>query len=61
METKKKAFDAVVASRQWREGTSCKLDAMSREQRLIYLKAVGEHCRAEIRARRETPAAVASL
>jgi hypothetical protein len=34
MATPPKAFDAVHASRQWRETTSRKLDAMSREERL---------------------------
>lgn len=31
-----KAFDAVAASRQWRETTSRKLDAMSRAERLAH-------------------------
>jgi hypothetical protein len=60
METKQKTFDAVAASRQWREATSRKLDALSREQRLIYLKTLGEQCRAEIRARRKSLATAAS-
>ena len=42
-----KAFDAVAASRQWRETTSRKLDAMNREQRmahyaLLWSKATGQ-------------------
>lgn len=31
-----KIFDAVAASRKWRETTSSKLDAMSREQRQVH-------------------------
>jgi hypothetical protein len=31
-----KAFDAIHASRQWRENTSRKLDAMRREERLAH-------------------------
>ena len=40
METKKKAFDAVAESRKWREATSRKLDAMSVQERLVYLQSV---------------------
>ncbi len=36
MATPPKAFDAVHASRQWRESTSRKLDAMSRTERLAH-------------------------
>ena len=36
MATPPKAFDAVQASRQWRETTSRKLDAMSRAERLAH-------------------------
>jgi hypothetical protein len=36
MATPPKAFDAVAASRQWRETTSRKLDAMSRAERLAH-------------------------
>jgi hypothetical protein len=36
MATPPKTFDAVHASRQWRETTSRKLDAMSREERLAH-------------------------
>ena len=53
-----KTFDAVAESRKWREATSRKLDAMSRAERLAYLKKVGERIRAELRARHpEIPAA----
>ena len=38
METKTKTFDAVAESRKWREETSLKLNAMSLEERLKYLK-----------------------
>ena len=54
METKTKAFDAVPESRKWREATSQKLDAMSRSERLAYLKNLGERVRAELRARQIT-------
>lgn len=42
METKIKAFDAVAESRRWREATSRKLDAMTPEQRIAYLRGVHE-------------------
>jgi len=42
METKNKVFDAVAESRKWREATSRKLDAMSVEERLVYLGTVRE-------------------
>lgn len=38
-------------SRKWREATSRKLDAMSRTERLAYLKSRGELSRAELRVR----------
>lgn len=52
METKTKAFDAVEESRKWREATSRKLNAMSRAERLAYLKVLGERVRAELRPKR---------
>ena len=51
MATQTKSFDAVAESRKWREATSRKLDAMSRAERLAYLKKGGERVRAELRAR----------
>jgi hypothetical protein len=51
MTTQTKTFDAVAESRKWREATSRKLDAMSRAERLAYLKGVGERIRAELRIR----------
>jgi hypothetical protein len=51
MTTRTKTFDAVAESRKWREATSRKLDAMSRAERVAYLKKVGERTRAELRAR----------
>ena len=51
METKTKTFDAVEESRKWREAASRKLNAMSRAERLAYLKALGERVRAELRPR----------
>jgi hypothetical protein len=35
-------FDAVAESRKWREATSRKLWAMSREERMAYLHAARE-------------------
>jgi hypothetical protein len=52
METKTKTFDAVAESRKWREAASQKLNAMSRAERLAYLKNLGERVRAEMRSRR---------
>ena len=54
METKTKTFDAVAESRKWREAASQKLNAMSRAERLAYLKSLGERVRAEMRSR-QTP------
>ena len=51
MVTPTKIFDAVAESRKWREATSRKLDAMSRAERMEYLKSRGERVRAELRAR----------
>jgi len=56
MATKTKSFDAVAESRKWREATSRKLDAMSREQRLAYLREQTEKLRAKMRAGRQEPA-----
>ncbi len=50
METKTKTFDAVAESRKWREATSRKLNAMSREERLKYLRQVRERYAAEYAA-----------
>jgi hypothetical protein len=55
METTTKIFDAVAESRKWREATSRKLDAMSLEERLDYLKAAGERYRAQNRDGCKTP------
>ena len=54
MEATTKIFDAVAESRKWREATSRKLDSMSLAERLDYLKAAGEHHRAQCRGRRKT-------
>jgi len=51
METKTKTFDAVAESRKWREATSRKLNAMSREERLEYLRQVRERYAAEYASR----------
>ena len=44
-------FDAVAESRKWREAASQKLNAMSRMERLAYLKSLGESVRTELRSR----------
>jgi hypothetical protein len=49
METKTKTFDAVEESRKWREATSRRLNAMSRDARIAHLNALGEKVRAELR------------
>ena len=58
METKTKTFDAVAESRKWREAASQKLNAMSRAERLAYLKKLGERVRAEMRSRRNAQPAI---
>lgn len=63
METKTKIFDAVEESRKWRETTSRKLDAMKLEQRLNYLRQIGDAYaseRADRRARRKLKAPAAA-
>jgi hypothetical protein len=42
MESTTKTFDAVSESRKWREATSRKLDAMTPDERVAYLRSVGE-------------------
>lgn len=42
MDAPTKTFDAVAESRKWREATSRKLDAMTTEERIDYLRALGE-------------------
>lgn len=49
METTTKTFDAVEESRKWREATSRRLNAMSRDARIAHLNALGEKVRAELR------------
>jgi hypothetical protein len=56
MATKAKKFDAVEMSRALREATGRKLEAMTPQQRLPYLRAAGERHRAEIKARQESAA-----
>ena len=56
METKTKAFDAVAESCKWRETTSSKLDAMTLEKRLAYLRSVRQRYAAERKAHRPTTA-----
>jgi hypothetical protein len=51
METKTKTFDAVEESRKWREATSRRLNAMSRDARIAHLNALGEKVRAELRGK----------
>ena len=42
MESTTKTFDAVSESRKWREATSRKLDAMTPDERVAYLRSVGD-------------------
>lgn len=51
-----KTFDAVAESRQWREATSRKLDAMSLEERLAPLESVRERYAVEQKARQSAVA-----
>jgi hypothetical protein len=60
METKTKTFDAVEESRKWREAASRRLNAMSREERIAHLNALGEKVRAELRPKRRLEAASSS-
>lgn len=67
MNPKTKTFDCVAASRLWREAGSAKLNAMSGEEELAYLNALGERVcatlsrrqagKAETHVLREEPAA----
>lgn len=47
MEIKTKTFDAVAESRKWREATSRRLDAMTLEERIAYLRSVRERYASE--------------
>lgn len=60
METKTKTFDAVEESRKWREAASRRLNAMSREERIAHLNALGEKVRAELQPKRRLEAASSS-
>ncbi len=60
METKTKSFDAVEESRKWREAASRRLNAMSREERIAHLNALGEKVRAELRPKSRFDTAPAS-
>jgi hypothetical protein len=53
METKTKTFDAIEESRKWREAASRRLNAMSREERITHLNALGQKVRAELRPKRQ--------
>ncbi len=50
MQTKTKTFDAVAESRKWREAAGRKLGAMSLEERLSYLKNLGQRLRSQLRS-----------
>jgi hypothetical protein len=47
MEATTKAFDAVAESRKWRETTSRKLDAMTTDECITYLRTLGEQYASE--------------
>ena len=51
MKAKIKAFHCVAESRKWREAASEKLNAMSADEELAYLRALGERVRSQLRAR----------
>jgi hypothetical protein len=51
METKAKTFDAVKMACALREAASRKLETMTSEEQLAYLRKVGERHRAETSAR----------
>lgn len=52
MNPKTKAFDCVEESRKWREAASARLNAMSGEEELAHLHALGERVRAQLRGKR---------
>ena len=54
MNPKIKSFDCVAESRKWREATSAKLNAMSPEEELDYLRALGERVRSQLREQSAT-------
>ena len=60
METKIKTFDAVEESLKWREATSRRLNAMSREARIAHLNTLGEKVRAELRPKHRLATALSS-
>ena len=53
MNPKIKAFDCVTESRKWRETASAKLNAMSPQEELAYLRALGERVRSQLRGERQ--------
>lgn len=55
MNPKTKAFDCVEESRKWREVASARLNAMTAEQELAHLHALGERTRARLRGKSATP------
>lgn len=54
MNPKIKAFDCVEESRKWREAASARLNAMSAEEELAYLHALGERVRSQWRGKQAT-------
>ena len=60
MENKTKTFDAVEESRKWREAASRRLNAMSREERIGHLNALGEKVRAKLRPKHRLETATSS-
>ena len=51
MNPKIKAFDCVAESRKWREAASARLNAMSAEEELAHLQALGERVRSQLRGK----------
>ena len=62
MGTKTKTFDAVAESRKWREETSRRLDAMTSDERIAYLRSVAQRYASECgsRPKRSSKAAAAA-
>lgn len=51
MNPKIKAFDCVEESRKWREAASARLNAMSADEELAHLHALGQRARAQLRGK----------
>ncbi len=61
MNPKIKSFDCVAESRKWREAASAKLNAMSAEEELAYLHALGKRVRSQLRGKQAPTGAALAL